>query len=119
MAFGGQQEFEHLDESDAVSDRHLALIAEKISRWEDKLAYLLGLKEPDVVMIKKNHCYDYNQQKLQCLLRWKQLCGHMQSFSYGYLMKHVKDCGLSDACSYISQLLSKHSVCVCVSTNIL
>ena len=107
MACGG---LEQLDESHAVSELHLALIAEKISRWEDKLAYHLGLKEPDVVMIKKNHCSDYYQQKLQCLLRWKQLCGDMQSFSYGYLRKHARDCGLSDACSYISQLLRKYFV---------
>ena len=96
---------EVLESHDIVSELNLARIAEKICKWEDKLAFLLGLKEADIVVIQKNHPNDYHQQKLQCLFWWKNRSGGDTRSACSCLLKAVRDCNQTNACSFIAQLL--------------
>ena len=49
----------------------LVHIAKVIHHWS-VLARYLGLSEPIIVAIEENHVHDYEEQKIQMLLKWFQ-----------------------------------------------
>ena len=49
----------------------LLVVSRRLTHWQE-LARHLGLSEPDIAAIKADYSHDYNEQKLQSLLKWLQ-----------------------------------------------
>ena len=84
-----------------ISDRHLADSAAKITQWEI-LAPYLHLKEPEMVAIKKDENGFYDQQKVDCLRKWRKIYG--DGASYQCLMQAALRCGQELLVSYLLSL---------------
>ena len=52
-----------------LSRTDLVTVSQKIVHWQG-LARHLGLEEPDIVAIQADFSHDYNEQKVQSLLKW-------------------------------------------------
>ena len=84
-------------------DYHLRMISEIICSWESLVPYL-GLDDSHRTSILKDNLYNYDEQKYQVLLKWKQVNG--EDATYKNLLKCISDSGDQQLMSSISKMIS-------------
>ena len=86
------------------SDQHLYRVAEMIVSWKH-IARRLGLTEPKIVEIEKNHMGDYAEQKDQFLIEWKSKFG--SKATYHVLFKCLDECEMRLCAEELTDMIIK------------
>ena len=90
-------------EDNKCLDFELRMISEIICSWESLVPYL-GLDDSHRTSILKDNPYNYDEQKYQVLLKWKQVNG--EDATYKNLLKCISDSGDQQLMSSISKMIS-------------